>query len=175
MKAKVKLIVSEPPARRLHVQTAYYKQARQFEIAMRLLIKANHENAVSLPREFFVAVPMVVCHSFAAELFLKCLLLIEGKQARGHHLGELFDALSPDHRSRIQQRYSSTETRPPHDTWMVREVLTRNGDAFTEWRYLNEGTPNPQSAMYITALVLPSIKEIIWQEVPSLKQVLPYE
>lgn len=97
--------------------------------------------------EHYFLAPLVVNSAFAVEVYLKCLLLVEGKgQVRGHKLRALFDTLDPAHRERIKTYYDEDvaakpyvkriEAGIPDMKFEVEAVLDAAGDAFVDWRYL---------------------------------------
>jgi hypothetical protein len=102
--------------------------------------------------EHEVRIPAVVCSAFALELFLKCLLVIEGRKSTGHDLRELFDSLSDDAKTRIRDRFAP---RLPEAQQMIREsaaaagvdaphvdfdsILDLSKAAFVQTRYIYEG------------------------------------
>ena len=64
--------------------------------------------------------PSVVLSVFAAELFLKCLLLMEGKTPpNAHHLGKLFNLLSAEAKERITKMWD-------HSTFIRRKEFEAN-------------------------------------------------
>jgi HEPN domain-containing protein len=113
-----------------------------------------------------------VNHALALELYLKCLLQIEDKEACGHDLDELFAKLNPGHRSRIEQVYDAWIA-SPRAGMKVADILKRSADAFTKWRYLNEARHQKSPGIYDATLLLPHVRKIIWEDVPQLKAILP--
>ncbi len=172
MKFRITPVKGESPARRLQVQSTYYRQARYFEITADILNENAIAKSINVPQGFHTNVPVVVNHAFSLELYLKCLLQIENKLARGHLLDALFGALLPDHRLRIEQAYEKSFG-PPRVGMKLADIVKRCSDAFVEWRYLNEGKYNIASGVYDAALVLPPVRQIICEDVPALKMILP--
>lgn len=86
-------------------------------------------------RSYTVAEPQVVCMAFAAELYLKTLMLRRGLSAGRHNLNNLFNELTPEERQSLVARYiaarNCTEER------MFRE-LAEVSHAFVQWRYSHE-------------------------------------
>lgn len=71
-----------------------YKQtldeARQFRIAAALCLFENEERKYFPQIERMLVIPAVSNYGFAIKLFIKCLLIREGKPKSGHKLYELF-------------------------------------------------------------------------------------
>lgn len=98
------------------------------------------------PPEEFVA-PFVVCRSFATEAYLKCLLLLRGKQyPNDHDLMRLFKILPHDDRVEIEASWNQSsrptvlraaQTAPAHLNMptTLTQALKRSRNAFKEWRY----------------------------------------
>jgi len=56
-----------------------------------------------------LVIPAMVMSAFAAELFLKSLLALEGTSGKGiHHLAALFDKLSKERRADLELRWTAT-------------------------------------------------------------------
>jgi len=105
---------------------------------------------------------MVIC-AFAAELFLKCLILLEGGTPKNtHNLLTLFEQLSAKHRALVE-RHWDTGCRARKDSIDAMEkqynvtiprdlktALTDCGDAFKLLRYVYESPKKP--LFYITHL-----------------------
>jgi hypothetical protein len=89
------------------------------------------------------AVPFVVNSSFATELYLKAIALLNGKKLHGHELDNLFKKIpSPGHSviaEKLQQQI-------PKDQWEstirsmsdLKGLFQRHRDTFKDWRYLHE-------------------------------------
>jgi len=97
--------------------------------------------------------PPIVCAAFALELYLKCLLTIEGKKPpKSHDLQELFELLGAKTQSHIRARFKPYEseqeelaspayaaqgmTRPPGAVFDF--ILNASRDAFETYRYIHE-------------------------------------
>jgi HEPN domain-containing protein len=106
---------------------------------------------------------MVIC-AFAAELYFKCLLLLEGKKPpQTHHLQQLFDRLNDDDKALIKAEWARmvAVTKEQIEAFerqmnvhLPRELATALadcGDAFTLLRYVYE---TRQATFYITHLPL---------------------
>jgi HEPN domain-containing protein len=131
-----------------------YLQAERFRIADRVL----REDSVLQQVGASVAAPSMVLAAFSAELFLKCLFVIEtGRDAPEiHELRKLFLLLSDDARSEIEASWDDYVLQPRRA--QVYEVLEQNfgrpiprdlrwslrtgGDGFSVLRYAHE----PQNA-----------------------------
>lgn len=55
--------------------------------------------------------PWVVCSSFSLELYLKCLILVEGGSSKGHDLEQLFSKIAPESQKRIRASYETHKTK----------------------------------------------------------------
>jgi hypothetical protein len=157
-----------------HVKELYYEQARRFEIAAGILNYVSNAKLVPSPQLFDPGVPIVVNHAFALETYLKCLLQIEDKLGEGHELNVLFHGLDPGIRSRIEAAFktSGKTVLVLIPTLTVAEVLDRCKDAFVEWRYLHEEKPI-NHAIYDAVQVLPSVRSVVWEQMPTLEKILP--
>jgi hypothetical protein len=109
-------------------------------------ILSNH-----LPNVMF---PWVMCSSFSLELYLKCLILIEGGAATGHNLETLFrKRISGDSQDAIRANYEKKRAQqdaifaaavaaghmPPPPKSNFDFVLHASAEAFTRFRYAYEG------------------------------------
>ncbi len=84
----------------------------------------------------FLSTPyvFVVSCSFACELYMKAILMNNNvNPPKTHDLGKLFDALSPDDRTKIENTYNSKEEIKP-----IAELITECKTAFEDWRYAYE-------------------------------------
>jgi hypothetical protein len=118
----------------------------------------------------------MVISTFASELFLKCLLLLEGKDVPNkHNLETLFGLLNADHQSRITELWDKDQVRRkdhlddterkmgvaiPRD---LSQALHDCGDAFVLLRYLYEAPM--KASFYIT--FLPIILRDLIREITS--------
>jgi len=117
-------------------------------------------------------VPYVVCASFCTELYLKCLVLLEGKSYELlHSYRKLFDALEADTQASINKIFDDLCIIDPHPAGIKEDldaVLTDTSNAFVSWRYLYEKDPcDPPS----NRLILTLRKQILKQR-PELMQLL---
>jgi hypothetical protein len=119
-----------------------YRLALSFDTAVALMQNtfANHRNVGRL------IFPLSVCSAFALELYLKCLIVIEGQAApRTHDLAALFAQLSADAQADIKRRYNEYRAGLPdgfpinHD---IEDALKKSARAFEKLRYVYEGRLN---------------------------------
>lgn len=115
--------------------------------------------------------------AFAFELFLKCLLAIEGRSVGGHDLYDLFAALSPDSQRDIRARYESLMETPEVKTDNAAKkqflesinqanlyttdfdlLLRLSKDAFVQLRYIHEGK---EGTYWAASYILQATKERI--------------
>lgn len=80
-------------------------------------------------------IPYIVNMSFATELFLKLLLIQNGKSidevvTLGHHLSNLYGKLTEEQKNTIQKSFKQPMV------YSVANELTRADSAFVRWRYL---------------------------------------
>ncbi len=87
-----------------------FEHARKFQWANEFL-RSNH---ITQETVHSAADPSMVLSAFACELYLKCLLCIEGKTGfdKIHDLKRLFDMLGPDLRRRIEQVWDADIWQP---------------------------------------------------------------
>jgi hypothetical protein len=175
---------AEPPARRLHVQMKWYRQAMNFECAAGIINEWKTKNIAAIPKGLHPDIPIVMNHAFAVELYLKCLLIIEDRSfAWVHDLRELFDLLLHHHRDRIEYHYM--EWRKAQTNFfsaatsglLIADILGRTNLAFDEWRYLHEERPDKNTNIiagkpYDAAILLPHIKTVISECIPNLESFL---
>lgn len=86
-----------------------------------------------------ILAPLATCISFAAELYMKSILLrrLERKvvmRAR-HYLDKLFDMLDKDEREIVLQEVEKQDTLPSDQ---LPQFLAHVADTFVEWRYIYE-------------------------------------
>ena len=93
-----------------------------------------HEAALRCryPMSTIEPLAMIVNFALACELYLKCAYLIAGRQATGHDLQKLFQALPPATRAELRHLYDQGETVGLDAT------LTEIASAFVDWRYIHE-------------------------------------
>jgi hypothetical protein len=95
-------------------------------------------------------IPAVVCSAFSVELFIKCLVMVEGGKApQRHDLKMLFSRLTPDSRAAIAQRFDeliaasptaqAIKAQFPNVLLALDDVLDTVDRVFEHWRYAYEG------------------------------------
>ena len=90
-------------------QSAFYEAENFYSASMYIQDKAN-KVSISSDVHRFIGEMVVgeVNHSFAIEMYLKCLQLFTlGERKGGHHLGNLFDKLPADIKSKLNDRYKT--------------------------------------------------------------------
>jgi len=135
-----------------------YRHALRFLATDGLLrINAQKDEKVA----YWVQHPAMVISTFASELLLKCLLVLEGKiPPDKHNLDTLFHLLEPKHRAEIERLWDANQAKRkalideqeqkmkvsiPRD---LATALADCGDAFVLLRYLYEDPK--KAAFYIT-------------------------
>jgi HEPN domain-containing protein len=125
----------------------------------------------SNPQAAFMASPSMVLSAFAIELFLKCLLLLEGKEIdRIHTLNVLYRRLSHNRKRRIEEVWEK-EARPKVDMlnqqfglgWPsdLPNALVTCARAFERMRY---GYEYPDQPFYLGEL-----PPILWRTILELR------
>jgi hypothetical protein len=139
--------MNEPLARQTDPLTIFM-QAENFALTYNALTRPEFSTFV-----VFTANPMIVLSAFASELFLKCLLLLEGTDLpKMHGLHALFDLLAPDTKSRITALWDA-DIEQKKDQWAAAQgdkpepldlpsALVGGGNAFAVLRYAHEGSVN---------------------------------
>lgn len=96
-----------------------------------------------------LVVAQIVNSSFASELYLKCIILIEtGDVPRGHDLAKLFDKLKRETKDSIESKWNTERAKrsaafdeidrragSPVTARTLLDALTKEGRAFEIWRY----------------------------------------
>jgi hypothetical protein len=115
------------------------------------LLISKHGNETDRPEFSF---PAIVCSSFAIELYLKFFLMLDrveseepsSKHQSGHHLGQLWKKIRPEHQTIIAGMFRNQTGTPALNASHRRlelfvEALTYVGEApFIKWRYAHELT-----------------------------------
>ena len=115
-----------------------------------------------IPKAHVYVLPYTVLGALALELYFKCLIAIEtgANPPRGHNLKALFDRISEDGQSKIQERFDNPNPaeadwrerckNPPPNmpedidlTFKFEGVLRRSARAFERFRYVYEDTGLP--------------------------------
>jgi hypothetical protein len=122
-----------------------FKQALDFMLCDEILRRTDSPHQMAI-----VVRPTIVLSAFASELFLKCLLLIEGKgRHHGHDLHVLFKKLSKQTQERIESKWDfptkhadaiaiSERTSGQKMPTDFNSALDRCGKAFKYMRYIYE-------------------------------------
>lgn len=93
--------------------------------------RAMEQRPVGVNRFQMLLVPGVVSNAFAAELYFKALLMLEGGPASGHDLASLFAKLKDETRKVVREQIGLAETD-------FDDGLGKVAKAFVEWRYIYE-------------------------------------
>lgn len=117
-----------------------------------------------------------VNHSYAFELLLKCIMIIEnGHYYEGHNLWDLFKKLNPETQTTIISRFDEYKSFRRHRTYFgifekieFLTVLEEAGTAFIEFRYLFEGNNTPH---YDLDTALKCLEYYISKIKPELKKL----
>ena len=144
-----------------------FKTAEVFRTSSFIL--ANH----GLPTCMF---PMVMCASFSLELYLKCLILIEGNTyGKLHDLNKLFLKTKVDSQKKIRANYEPLKARKdamfsamkgvPTPRTDFDFVLSASAKAFENFRYAFEGNVPDQ-----TGWLASEISECVRERIVELKQ-----
>ena len=161
--------------------TRIYVQAERFLFSEeRLRSPANMESpAVGA----YIALPALVLSAFAAELYLKCLICIEGDSVPPtHNLKNLFARLNGKTQRRLEEMW--TASLPSREAMFefaerefgytaardLRSALADGGSAFEQLRYVHEGEPKTK---YYLADFPRMIRKVIWEQRPDLKGIGP--
>jgi len=135
-----------PPLEGTKREKFMLKSADAFEQASVLALKRATQDE---DQKFYFALVYVVNASFAIELYLKCLLTVEGGQVPGtHNLKDLFNQVSRESRGKITKRHNTVAPHHPvlsgFDERLgintdLDSLLERDQDVFSQVRYLFEG------------------------------------
>jgi len=153
-----------------------------FEYSALMLSKAHQERitkaivgaTIRLP----TVVPGIVNSSFSLELYLKSLLILEGKNSWGHGLLSLYNEVDTTNQRRIEKLYQEELAKFPINfpptvksantiKLDIISVLERIKDAFSCFRYVFEGNTNSYiGAQHVRDAVRRVIEEIKpeWRE-----------
>jgi len=137
-----------------------------FQLACKFAATEQYVRSRDNPKAGFMASPSMVLSAFAIELFLKCLLLLEGKEIdRIHSLNVLYRRLSHKQKRRIEEVWEQ-EARPkldelrrkfglPHPTDLPNALVTC-ARAFEHMRY---GYEDPERQVFY----LGELPTILWR------------
>lgn len=154
------------------------EMAIAFNISANYLLEMTIANVHATLRDLpAILAPLVVCESFAIELYLKSLHHFDhNSSARGHNLEDLFDSLLPNTQQRIREVYNdSFQNRGiPVDrlhngmSRAFEDVLTACSRAFETWRYIHEiSTRQSPVANFIGGPLMNAIREVARERYPS--------
>src|SRR5262245_10550060 len=143
-----------------------------FDFACKFAAAEQHLRHESNPNAAFMASPSMVMSAFAIELFLKCLLLLEGKETdRTHSLDALYQKLSRSQRRRIEKAWDK-DARPkvvqlnqkfgynhPPD---LPHALVTCGQTFRDMRY---GYEDPDRQVFY----LGELPPILWGAIVAVR------
>jgi hypothetical protein len=143
-----------------------------FDFACKFAAAEQHLRHESNPNAGYMASPSMVMSAFAIELFLKCLLLLEGKETdRIHSLDVLYQKLSRSHRRRIEKAWDK-EARPKVDKLNERfgldypsdlsNALVTCGQTFRDMRY---GYEDPDRQVFY----LGDLPLILWRAIVAVR------
>jgi hypothetical protein len=132
-----------------------------FEFASEAIAKIEREGRRdSLGRPLpMLGSPSVMMSAFAVELYLKSLLLMEGKSYNKHHeLEKHFGALNQSHRDRITALWNASGVGlPPIDY-----ILKESNKAFEDFRYMSEGSL--PSTSYSAHGLIAAVRQVIGED-----------
>jgi HEPN domain-containing protein len=120
-----------------------FKSASSFKRAAGLL-KQAHEDG-----DWDMLFPFATNSALAAELFMKCLMHLDGvKVPQAHSLKKLFRNLHQSHRERIRKHFDEAVKKKPYIPkveafepdfkFELDKVLEATDNSFEEWRYIFE-------------------------------------
>ncbi|NOJ43374.1 hypothetical protein [Bradyrhizobium australiense] len=148
-----------------------YIQAERFLFADEKL--RSREVLISPKIGAYVVLPSIVMAAFSVELYIKCLICLQGDPVpRGHHLKNLFDRLNGKTQKELAALWSADNgSRDAFRTMLpakwhnsisddVRQALSDGSRAFEELRYAYEGEPTCR--FYIDTMPR-MLRHIIWQ------------
>ncbi|CUU20835.1 hypothetical protein CDS [Bradyrhizobium sp.] len=158
-----------------------YIQAERFLFADEKL--RSREVLISPEIGSYVALPCIVMQAFSIELYIKCLICLEGHPIpRGHHLKNLFDRLNGKTQKELSVLWTAdNESREAFRKMLpaqfhsavsddVRQALSDGARAFEELRYAHEG--EPACRFYIDTIPR-MLRQIIWQRKPDWRGLGP--
>jgi HEPN domain len=152
-----------------------YEQGLRFLVAeSRLRSPANVDDFGKI-----LGIPAAVLNALADELFLKAMLLIEGKTSpRTHNLAKLFQLLEPDTKTRIEILWDASALANKHNFAKhearhnitvprdLRSALDSCGDFFEKGRYIYE---DPSSVRFWLSDLPPILKSVVLTLKPEWK------
>lgn len=131
-----KLLIEKGLWKDIPIEKSIYDQAVSFANA------SNHiyeKDLKTLPRNPQGIAPFVVNAAFSAEMYLKCLLEISGKNVHSHTLTTLFKALPNKLKDKINKKKKQLEAEyDVEGDVLFKEHLKNINNAFVNWRYVHE-------------------------------------
>jgi hypothetical protein len=99
-------------------------------------------------------IPQIVLQALALELYLKCILFLDGGNPWGHEVLDLYRQLSPVRQKRFEELYNEgcqngeafaeMQREEPEQVFDLVFALTEMNNAFKKWRYAYEA-PGPRN------------------------------
>jgi len=118
--------------------------------------------------------PMVICAAFSLELYMKCLILIEGGASKGHDLKDLFSKTTSASQKKVRESYEPYKAKAdamyaafkgvPVPKTDFDFVLGASAKAFEHFRYAYEGAVEDQEGWMAS-----DISECVKERVVELK------
>jgi hypothetical protein len=171
-----------------------FTHAAQFHYAAGLLEKHNKARiGVMITTEPLTPVsvpcmlPFIVIIAFCAELYLKCLLMLEtGNYVVGHDLERLYSQVSALRRARIKEFFNEVFIRAAYERILqekglpidpleleIEGALRRLNNAFVEYRYVFEGLANEKTSFGVD-VVCGAVFRAIMEIKPEWQRILDY-
>jgi len=129
------------------------------------------------------AIPNIVNSVLTSELYLKCLLTLQGTAFRHiHEIEDLYDAVNPSRKKRIKEIYEGLFDRVPYLIDMRKlasgraqfgfeDVLKQLNKAFIEWRYIFQ-YPGDRSGAAHNVLRC-ALRQMVLEIKPDWEKLLP--
>jgi hypothetical protein len=165
-----------------------FRQGARFEYSTRIMdqhlsftTRFRFDRGINAPSAPPTYVTTVVLDALTAEIYLKCLIVMETKKnlpPKGHDLLKLFSKLSKASRSRIKQMYELQSS--PYEeaekafvankiaqpnSFSFDQTLTVLSDAFHKWRYIYEG--NIAGGTYFSYRISSALRAVILEMHPE--------
>ena len=122
-----------------------------------------------------------VNHAYALELYLKCILCIEGTRIeQGHSIPEIYRKVTEDTKLIIEDDYQKNVTylegyfdRHGHEKKVdFKSIISQIPNAFVGLRYIYENPPKKGNERYELECISPSVRNTILKLKPGLKGYL---
>lgn len=139
-----------------------YQAAKQFSIGAGVI----HKHTRIPDTMMFAIQPFVTCATFSLELYLKCILAIEGQtEVKGHKVAKLFEKISIGSKNGVlffvRGAYANLEL----PLTFIEEHIRAMDNAFVDWRYLHE--------VKTASLDLQFLSRIVWACQEHIKNLRP--